>query len=750
MAENELISPEGTEQVGQDVIDILNEVLKYREEERVAEKFTRFYKLRKGQHWKNQNNNRLVSANLIGAHHSRTVNMLTDNNPTFNAVPAVQLQDDEENKLSLLVKTIDNWWRETEQQHVFEKSVSTGEMYGLVGEVITYNPDINFPEGDVETETIDPLYCSYYPPRCQDRDKAEAALWWRKMTVREARRQWPDVADQIQGDVSLLSQINDNRHEESAKASRTRTYLDSIVRYLSGSTEASKADDDELFVVTCWVKDYTEDEQRVAKYPGRIRRIQVCNAGDLVLDDQWNPSINKQLDPDTLIQNYLYSRFPLNMAQSVTDPSSPFGFSDFEQLEQLNIEVNKTLSQFTHFKDRTAGVKVVNPKDSGVPNSDLDNQPGIVNPTNSLVAKAIGYMNPPQMPVDIAMGMSLYKDLFHEIAGTFADVTQGKKGSGSEVIAAKAIAMLLEEASRMARGKIRNYSKLLRERGRMYVALAQMWYDTDRFITHQQDGKEITEPVNRDVLQIAGRINVVSGSTMPVSHIQRREEAMALAQMGMIDQEELLRVFQWDNYKDVVTRMQQGPLMEYLQKLGTLGVPEPVIKLFQQIAGMDPKEIQRAIEGGELPHFMQIVQQLMGQQQEQPPDPEMIKAQLEQQKLQIQAQAAQQKAQSDATKAQADAHKAQVDAQKVMAEIELIKAKIESELIEQQVRAYGVELDKQNIRIRKAEAIANIRAKQQHEAANAAKTAADVVSKTNTDTGGYSERGMSSNNKDGE
>jgi hypothetical protein len=134
--------------------------------------------------------------------------------------------------------------------------------------------------------------------------------------------------------------------------------------------------------------------------------------------------------------------------------------------------------------------------------------------------------------------------------------------------------------------------------------------------------------------------------------------------------------------------------------------------------------------------------------QEPPPNPEMVKMQMEQQKLQIQAQTAQQKAESDAAKAQVDAQKAQVEAQKVLAEIELIKAKIESELIEQQVKAHGVDLDKQNIRIRKAEAIASIRAKQQHEQANTAKAAADVMVKTNTDEGGYSERGLVSNNQD--
>jgi hypothetical protein len=134
----------------------------------------------------------------------------------------------------------------------------------------------------------------------------------------------------------------------------------------------------------------------------------------------------------------------------------------------------------------------------------------------------------------------------------------------------------------------------------------------------------------------------------------------------------------------------------------------------------------------------------------------MIKAQIEQQKMQLESQKMQMQMQADQQKAQIEQQKSQIDAQKVMAEIELIKAKIESEMIEQQVRAHGIDLDKQNIRIRKAEAVANIQAKQMHERANAVKTAEDVadkaerrsMEKTNTDEGGYSERGMVSNNMD--
>lgn len=760
----ELVPPKGSEGVGIAVIDMLDQILQYREELKIAEKFNRYYKLRRNKHWKNKNKKiSLVSANLLGAHHSKTVNMLTDNNPTFNAIQAGEMDQDGEEKLSLLVKTTDSWWTETEQQHAFEESVSTGELYGMVGEFMSFDQDINFPEGDVDTETLDPLYFSCFPPKCRKVEKSEAMLRWYPMTVREARRKWPKAAADLQGDETLLSEIGDERHDENSKStSQKRTVLSSLTRWLSGSSQSSgDTEAEELFVVEAWVKDYTQDEHGEPLYPGNIRCIKVANAGEVVLDDAYNPSLNTELGIDINIKNYLFARFPFSMTQSVTDTTSPFGFADFEQLEQLNVEMNKTMSQFTLFKNKAFRLKLVNPKDSGVTNEELDDLPGVVNPTNHLVAQSLRYIDPPKLSTDIPMALSLYKDMFHEIAGSFQDATQGQK-AGSEVIAAKAIAMLLEEAARMARGKIRNYSKMLRERGRMFLALAQSWYDTDRYITFQKQGKDVTQVVNREVLQIPGKINVVNGSTMPVSLIQRREEAISLFKMGVIDQEELLKSFDWDNRKDVVARMQQGPLGQFLEKMGMIGVPKQILEAFKKLGQWDEKEIERGLKEGKVQPFMQMIQAIMqqGQQQPEKPDPEMIKLQIE------------------GRKAQADITEKQAKAQAIMADIELTKQKIETEIVERQVKQFGMKLDQENIRIEKAKAVANIQNMQQTSKLTKVKTASDIAERAHNeregvatrehqqsedaqnrqerklqmrdDKGGYDERGMKSNNEGSE
>lgn len=724
----ELIPEKGAEGVGLAVAKMLEEILKYREEIKFAERCNRFYKLRRNKHWKNANASlKLVTANLVGSHHQKTVNMLTDNNPTFNAVQAGDLGEAGQEALALLVKTTDYWYGETEQQHVYEESVHLGELYGTVGEMLSFNPDENFPEGDIETETLDPLYYSLYPPKCREIKKAEGFVRWYPMSVREARRKWPEKADKIVGDLSLLAEIGDERQDEHSKSSSVKqTILDSVTRWLSGGKSSGSDDDsEELFVIEAWVKDYSEKDSEPV-YPGNIRRVTVCNAGEISLSDDYNPSINQELDDAVLQKQYLYSRFPVSHTHSVTDPSSPVGLADMEQLEQLNVEVNKSLSQFTMFKDKVARPKLMNPKDSGVSNDELDNRTGIINPTNHLVAQAIRFIDSPQMPTDVVAAASLYKDFFNEVAGSFNDVMQGQK-QGSEVIAAKAIAMLLEEASRMARGKIRNYSKMLRERGRMFVSLAQSFYDTPRYITFQKKGKDETKAVTRKDLQIPGKINVVSGSTMPVSNIQRREEALSLFKMGAIDQEELLKKLDWDNYADVVERMQKGPIGGFIQKLSIIGVPEEVLQLFQQMAGMDEKEIEKALQDGDITPFVEILQTLMQQRPEARPDPAMAKVQGE--------------LQAKADKNRIDAQRVQIEDSKAQAEIQLIREKIETErterdlkIEEMNVKIEGLKLDHENLKIKKAEAVSRIQS---------------GAEKPETDTDGkYDERGMKSNNEE--
>jgi hypothetical protein len=157
-----------------------------------------------------------------------------------------------------------------------------------------------------------------------------------------------------------------------------------------------------------------------------------------------------------------------------------------------------------------------------VDNSEFTNAPGIINPANAMVSDAIKYMDLPNVPfADLSAALSIYKDFFYLVAGTF-ELEQAQT-PGREVIAYKAIATLLERAATMMRGKIRGYSKMIRIRGRMYLSHVMNWYTEERWISYEIEGEEMQSAIRGTEMIIPSKLNVISGSTLPRSKIQERE-----------------------------------------------------------------------------------------------------------------------------------------------------------------------------------------------------------------------------------
>jgi len=289
------------------------------------------------------------------------------------------------------------------------------------------------------------------------------------------------------------------------------------------------------------------------RYPGCIRCVTVAGPGTIVLADRGNPSINPALSPAEAVSAYLYDRYPFALANSLTDPISLWGASDFEQLADLQMEINKCLSQLTYHKDRCARPKIINPRDSGVANAAFTNRQGIVNPASMAAAQGIRYLDFANNTKDIEAVFSIYRELFTQISGI--GELERAKDPEHPVIAYRAIAALIEQASTLMRGKIRNYSRLVRERGRMFLSHMQNWYTEERWISFTENGNREAMPIHGTSLRVPARLTVVSGSTMPVSKVQQREEALALYQMGAIDRRELLEKLDWSGRAAVLERM---------------------------------------------------------------------------------------------------------------------------------------------------------------------------------------------------
>jgi hypothetical protein len=74
----ELLPPEGHQDVGKRVFEILDEVIKDKKALGLHTKWNRCYEMVAGKHWKKTASIPLVSANLCYRHKQQTVNQLTD------------------------------------------------------------------------------------------------------------------------------------------------------------------------------------------------------------------------------------------------------------------------------------------------------------------------------------------------------------------------------------------------------------------------------------------------------------------------------------------------------------------------------------------------------------------------------------------------------------------------------------------------------------------------------------------------
>lgn len=231
----------------------------------------------------------------------------------------------------------------------------------------------------------------------------------------------------------------------------------------------------------------------------------------------------------------------------------------------------------------------------------------------------------------------------------------------------------------MLRGKIRAYSRLIRDRGRMYVSMVQNWYTEERWITTEQDGEDVSEAINGVDLIMPAMLTVVSGSTLPQSNVQRREEAISLYEKGAIDNEALLKAMEWQDRKEIINRMRAGPYGALFAKMGTMGVPDEILTILMEVSQMDDKEFESELEKGEVPQLP------IGQDLQQPED----------------------------SQAEAEVRMIDAEIQKIQAEIEGIKAKAEAEFAEAEAKRAGIEYDAEQQKIERAKAVAALEAAKQ-------------------------------------
>lgn len=712
---SELICEKGDKKVGREVMEIVHECIKDKQDRGLYEKWDRYEALGENIHYEEDEETSgipLTSCNLLHKMRRDKIKTLFANNPTFNANAVGRTTPESKEKLKLMERSNVHWWREQNLQTVFRKKIGPrGVTLGTYSGKVLYDKEAESGVGECMVYDLDPRHLLVYPPDAQNIQECEAVLQLKPMTVRAAKRENPDHADDIKPDSEILNEVS---REETIKTDVVYDYTqelgDNVWNGVGMAGEDDLLDTEKTLIVEAWVKDYS------GEYPGNIRMIEVCSAGSVVLNDVPNPNVNPMMEDELSRMLYLYDKFPFFAEQSIANPNSVWGGTDFDHLAQLNEDMDKLLTFFNIIAEESVKLKLKNPSDSGVEDDDLDaGGPVVVKPHTASSGAGIGYVDPPQVPQVFPAGISLFRELFFLVAPA-ADISQAQT-VGQDIISGKGLAMIQEMQNADHTDEQLSVEACMVEVGRMRCSLIQAFQVKEKLFTYVDDGEEKEAAISAQMLQMPIKISVVPGSTLPVSKMYKRAETQELYEKKMIDLEESLERLEVDNRKTILARMKAGPRGEFMAKLkAILPVPAETLQAIEKIMAMDTKEFEAAVKKGEIGQI-------------QLPREGADDAKQTQQKL------TQDKLATENAKILKEMEKVTAEIQKIRAETAKVQAETAKVSTDTEIGVEGAKRDKEKLEIERAKAVSDIKTKTTGE------------SFTDNTPAGYNERGMTSNNR---
>jgi hypothetical protein len=169
--------------------------------------------------------------------------------------------------------------------------------------------------------------------------------------------------------------------------------------------------------------------------------------------------------------------------------------------------------------------------------------------------------------------------------------------------------------------------------------------------------------------------------------------------MGAIDLEELLKKIEWPDRKAVITRMEMGPIGQFINRLVQLGLPDIFAQYFNEIASIDDKKFEKAVEKGDASIDDKKFEKAV-EKGDLPSIPALIKAYIE---------SGGQLEKPPTPKEEAELQEIIAKTQKTYADTALIQEKIVSERVQQDVSKAGIGFDEEKLRMEKAETIQGIK-----------------------------------------
>lgn len=536
---------------------------------KVDYKWPDYYRMFRGRQWKEQRPSyrHTENINLVFRSIQGSVPIMTDSKPRIEYLP----QDPTDREFATIMnEVVSSDWESQNWLYTLTEQVYHAHFFGTgIGTLVEPKDAV----GRIRYDALDPFYVFPDPDSLNFNKRCNYVVTAEPVSVSRLKREHPKYCDYIQQDLNELDldvNLLDPQDSQYKSTINDRALQD-------GDAKGRGKDPAKVLKLTLHIYDdqYTEEEssskdptgEEHIEYIQRLKYPQgrkIVIASGVVLSDGPMP-YDDGLFPFARLTNYI-------------DPGQFWGISDVEQMESPQRIFNKLLSFALDVLTLMGNPIWKVPTSCGIDTDNLFNRPGLIleyEGDNAPVREEGVQLQPYVIQMITMMGT-----YFEQVSGD-QDVSRGAKPEG--VTAASAISQLQEAAKTRIRLKVRNMDAFLQDFGQMYVSRALQFYTSPQvfrttddqnaqkyfkfYVEHRGDQKVAVVRRYNDLGQegmaqeipIKGKLDVkvATGSSLPFDKSDRISIANQAFDRGAIDQEELLKAYDYPNYEVIVDRMKQ-------------------------------------------------------------------------------------------------------------------------------------------------------------------------------------------------
>jgi hypothetical protein len=544
------------------------------------ENWQRFYSMFRGKQWQEQRPSYRHSEviNLIFREIQSVVPIMLDSRPKFDFLP---MEPGDIELAEILNQVCEADWNKYNWLAQLTETVYDSNILGTGMGSIYFDQKKENGLGAICHESEDPFY---HFPSTNARDvnlNNKVHIKAEPMLMSEIKSKWPN-GKYVKPDV-----IDMKKMDFSGKDNLTVRTPTNVSILASGDQQYGGEDEPQAVVITLYIDgDYEIEEKEVPEHADdstvNVKYVQqkkhpkgrkVVVSSKVVLESSDNEYEDGKI-PFARLQNYVNQR-------------QFWGISDVEQLESPQKVFNKLISFSLDVLTLMGNPIWLVPSTSGVDTENLFNQPGLIVEWDG--EKPPMRQEGVQLQPYVLQLIDRMKLWFDDVSGQ-QDVSRGAKPEG--ITAASAIQSLQEAAQTRLRQKNRNLDAYLQDLGQLYLSRVLQFYTAPRvFRLTNKDGsmkffKFHVEPVlgsdgqptdqkiakyrpfdqgedgglfegEEKQVAVTGTLDVKvnTGSSLPFIKANEKNEALQLFDRGIIDDEEILKRFDYPNWEQVLARV---------------------------------------------------------------------------------------------------------------------------------------------------------------------------------------------------